>query len=105
MTGGQEVVNEAAVVEGVPRYANRRLALDDRQVDESFIGIVRAAVVYFAAVEVNAGAEGSEVGFHGDGTDGAGHGARAVQRPLRAVQDLDPLHVVVMQIRNAAVIA
>src|SRR5450755_273852 len=101
----QQIVDEAAVLDSVGGYTKGGFAVNEREIDEGLVGLIDAAAVYLAAIQVDAGTECVRIGLIGDDADGARHGAGAEERSLRAVQDLDPLDVIAMQIRNAAVIA
>ena len=79
----------------------RRPVGDQRQVDESLDGAIVSPAFDLAAVEIDAGAERRRVRLVGDEAQGAGHRARAECRSLRAVQHLDALDIVQMQIGRA----
>src|ERR1700722_2155562 len=68
--------------------------LDERGIERDLIGPIFLAALNMAAGEVDAAAERVHVRLVRDVTYGAGHGARAEGRTLRAVQHFDALDVV-----------
>jgi len=71
----------------------------------SGIGLIGAAAVDRTGGDIDAGAEGVDVGLVGDVANRARHGPGPEGGALRAIQDLDALDVVEVQIRLRAPIA
>ncbi len=73
--------------------------INERGVQEAFVGPVLLSALNRAAVEVDASAEGVHVRLVGHVPYGAGHGTGAKSRALRAVEHFDALDVIEVQIR------
>ena len=103
--GHQLIVDEAAMGVAVGREPQAEHAVDEGRVQKPLVGPILLRVLNLAAVEVDAGAEGIHIGLVGDVADRARHRAGPEGRALRAVQHLDALDVVEVQIRLRAVVA
>ncbi len=94
------VVDIAAVLPVIGHRADGEV-LGDRHVDEAFELPADGAVAEFVALHIVAAFERVELGLVGDEPDCAGQRTGAVQRPLRAGQRFDALHVIDVDIGRA----
>ena len=88
-----KVVDEAAVVGVEPAHAERGLVVGERSIDRGGGIVADAATRGIREPCARSGAERTDIRQYAHILEQAAHRARAVQRALRAAQDLDPRHV------------
>ncbi len=89
----RDVVDVAAAAVAVDHAADRKLVVDERQVEHNIGARVRIAVRGDAVTAFGAALGDVELGLVRDVADRAGLGAAAEQRTLRALEHFDAVHV------------